>query len=41
MSAGQAEALAQQVGEMKARLDRLDDGTAVDRECDRSHQAIA
>jgi hypothetical protein len=41
MRAGQAEPLAQEVGEVEARLDRLDDGSAIDCEFDRSHQAIA
>jgi hypothetical protein len=41
MRARQAEPLAQKIGEVEARLDRLDDCNAIDREFDRSHQAIA
>jgi len=41
MRARQAEPLAQEIGEVEARLDRLHDCKAIDREFDGSHQAIA
>src|SRR5262249_36424289 len=41
MSAGQAQALAQQVGEIQARLDVLENRNAIHGELDRAHQAIA
>src|SRR5262245_53122350 len=41
MRAGQAQALAQQVGEIQARLDALENRNAIHGKLDRSHQAIA